>query len=278
MRVLRQLRDLDFQCEHSGTYEDPVTGKSRQFDIRARKSSLGKLQLALAVECKNIRPYNPLLLSAVPRTDAESFHDCIEFVATAHGNWTRCRRFPGTESAYPVGEWVGKKTDQIGREGNSAELVSDVSSTFEKLNQAVNSCRDLVRDYGSTANSEPPWRTPDFPSSPRSTKQQSIHQLRRSLHPLLRKLGIRKQGFHGFRRFRITHLRKQRVLKDLIDFWVGHAPENITEVYVNIKGDEAFRRQSAEKAGLGFQLKSLYLFPSVPLDSGFEDQSQVLVV
>jgi hypothetical protein len=29
-------------------------------------------------------------------------------------------------------------------------LVSDDSATFEKLNQAVNSCRDLVRYYGST--------------------------------------------------------------------------------------------------------------------------------
>ena len=30
--------------------------------------------------------------------------------------------------------------------------------------------------------------------------------LRRHLHPLLEQLGIEKQGFHGFRRFRVTHL------------------------------------------------------------------------
>jgi hypothetical protein len=81
LRVLRQLRGLGFQCEHSGTYEDPVTGKFRQFDIRANKN-FGNVQLAMAVECKNIRPYHPLLVSAVPRTEAEAFHNRIEFTAT----------------------------------------------------------------------------------------------------------------------------------------------------------------------------------------------------
>jgi hypothetical protein len=40
----------------------------------------------------------------------------------------------------------------VGRENTvDAELVSDDSATFDKLNQAVNSCRDLVRQYGSTS-------------------------------------------------------------------------------------------------------------------------------
>jgi hypothetical protein len=38
---------------------------------------------------------------------------------------------------------VGKKTDQVGRD-NSGELVSNDEATFEKLSQAVNSCRDLI--------------------------------------------------------------------------------------------------------------------------------------
>ena len=39
---------------------------------------------------------------------------------------------------------TGKKTDQVGRE-MSGELVSNDEATFDKLNQAVNSCQDLVR-------------------------------------------------------------------------------------------------------------------------------------
>jgi hypothetical protein len=37
MTVLAGLRSLDFECEHSGTYQDPVSDKIRQFDIRAFK-------------------------------------------------------------------------------------------------------------------------------------------------------------------------------------------------------------------------------------------------
>ncbi|MGB9489961.1 MAG: hypothetical protein WCA92_05780 [Terriglobales bacterium] len=50
----------------------------------------------------------------------------------------------GVDSIYKLGEMVGKKTDQIGRDGQSGQLFSDDSATFEKLNQAVNSCKDIV--------------------------------------------------------------------------------------------------------------------------------------
>jgi hypothetical protein len=33
--VLKELGDLKLRCQHGGTYDDPVTGKSREFDIRA---------------------------------------------------------------------------------------------------------------------------------------------------------------------------------------------------------------------------------------------------
>src|SRR5438270_12626622 len=143
MPVLTALRDLQFTCSHSATYEDPVTGKIRQFDIRAFKSE-HDFKLALAVECKNIRPYFPLLVSAVPRTGAEAFHDRI---IHRHG-WnvplSQIVRHKAGDSAYGVGEMVGKKIDQVRRDG--ATLVSDDSVTFDKLNQAINSCRDLIRD------------------------------------------------------------------------------------------------------------------------------------
>src|ERR1700679_3993319 len=74
MQVLAQLRKLGFDCSHSGTYQDPVTSKIRQFDIRALKRD-GAFMLALAVECKNLRTNHPLLLSAVPRVRAEAFHN-----------------------------------------------------------------------------------------------------------------------------------------------------------------------------------------------------------
>jgi hypothetical protein len=145
MKVLAKLRSLDFECEHSGTYQDPVTYKVRQFDIRAKKWQ-GSCTLALAVECKNIRANHPLLLSAVPRTVTESAHDLLlvrKMIGTAYPS---VETMGGTRSAYKEGEMVGKKTNQVGRIESSNELSSDDEVTFDKLNQAVNSCRDLVRD------------------------------------------------------------------------------------------------------------------------------------
>jgi integrase len=80
--------------------------------------------------------------------------------------------------------------------------------------------------------------------------------LRRSLHPILADKEIRKTGFHAFRRFRLTHLRKQRVPEDLIRFWMGHADKTVTDGYSRLKDDREFRQQVAESAGIGWVLTS----------------------
>jgi len=141
MEVLHRLRELEFGCSHAGTYQDPVSGKIRQFDIRASRRR-GLWTLALAIECKNLRPNFPLLLSAVPRTKDEAFHEVIHHPP---GPWPSVRIHDvRSGSLYKAGEMVAKKTDQVGRE-LSGDLVSDDGETFERLNQAVNSCKDLVK-------------------------------------------------------------------------------------------------------------------------------------
>ena len=83
--------------------------------------------------------------------------------------------------------------------------------------------------------------------------------LRRNLHPLLKQVGVPKQGFHGTRRFRATWLRKQMAPEDLIHFWLGHSPTNITDVLF-----QAFRgcfvaSRGQHKSRTGFFCKSLNL-------------------
>jgi hypothetical protein len=153
MRVLAQLRADGFNCLHSGTYCDPVTDKVRQFDIRATMDR-GDSTLALAVECKNLRPNNPLLVSAVPRTPEEAFHDLVVCRPQVTINWV-IRPVTGDASPYKPEGMVGKKTDQVGRD-TSKELTRNDEATFEKLNQAVNSCHDLIRTLCSKAS--PPFR------------------------------------------------------------------------------------------------------------------------
>jgi integrase len=93
-----------------------------------------------------------------------------------------------------------------------------------------------------------------------------LHQsnvLRRSLHPILEKIGRETCGFHAFRRFRVTHLRKNRVPEDLIQFWIGHANKSITDGYSKMKEDVEFRRFTAEQAGLGFHMPTVA--PKLPV-------------
>ena len=144
MKVLTRLQAEGFGCDHAGTYGDPVTGKIRQFDIRAVKDR-SDCRLALAVECKNLRPNNPLLLSSVPRTAAEAFHDLLVYDPKANNRTHSIKRVSGSESAYRPGDMVGKRTDQVMRREQSGELVSNDEATFDKLNQAVSSCQELVR-------------------------------------------------------------------------------------------------------------------------------------
>jgi integrase len=63
------------------------------------------------------------------------------------------------------------------------------------------------------------------------------------------------EGFHTFRRFRTSWLRKARVPWDLEKFWIGHANKDVTDKYAEqLKGDLEYRQEWAEKVGLGFSV------------------------
>ena len=88
--------------------------------------------------------------------------------------------------------------------------------------------------------------------------------LRRSLHKILEGMGREKCGFHAFRRYRVTHLRKQRVPEDLLRFWIGHADTSVTDGYSKVKEDVEFRKFTAEQAGLGFHMPTVA--PKLPVE------------
>ena len=79
--------------------------------------------------------------------------------------------------------------------------------------------------------------------------------LRNSLHPILKKMGREKCGFHAFRRFRASWLRKNRVPWDLEKMWMGHAHKDLTDQYAEqLREDVKYRCQWCKKIGLGFVL------------------------
>jgi len=88
--------------------------------------------------------------------------------------------------------------------------------------------------------------------------------LRRSLHPILKKLGIKRCGFHAFRRFRNTYLRNYTSCPNgLRNFWLGWSGTDMSDHYDKIREDAAFRREVAERVGIGFELPKPPIVPSV---------------
>jgi integrase len=69
----------------------------------------------------------------------------------------------------------------------------------------------------------------------------------------LEKAGV-MEGFHAFRRFRITYLEGQNVPRGLAMYWTGHAEKDVHGAYIKIGQDLQTRKEWAVKAGIGFQL------------------------
>ena len=76
----------------------------------------------------------------------------------------------------------------------------------------------------------------------------------RWLTPRLQAMGIDEKGmgFHAFRRSRKTWLRGKRVQEDINNFWMGHAPETMSETYSGLDLELELRVAEAESTGIGF--------------------------
>lgn len=160
LRVLKELTDLNLQCQHGGTYDDPVTGKSREFDIRALSKKTSRhesrrtlIRVHLSVECKSLRDNFPLILHCLKRKKNESYNEFIytsdpekryesgSMVAALESNVKSIRAVKLT--LYPEGEYVAKSADQIGRR-NDRTIIANDGGVFEKISQAINSSTDLI--------------------------------------------------------------------------------------------------------------------------------------
>jgi integrase len=86
----------------------------------------------------------------------------------------------------------------------------------------------------------------------------------RWLTPRLEEMGIDEKGmgFHAFRRFRKTWLRGKRVQEDINNFWMGHAPETMSETYSRLDLELDLRFAEAESMGVGFTVPSVPIAPS----------------
>ncbi|MBC7785816.1 MAG: hypothetical protein H7144_18465 [Burkholderiales bacterium] len=148
LNVLSSLKAMGLAVAHSGTYTDPATGKPRQFDIRAEKHH-GCDALRMAVECKNLQPYNPLIVLCVDRPNSDAFYE-VCFSSRFRRSEPNLEIFKAIHSLYRFNEPVGKSTVQLAfapstEKGVEKKAVLDDSEVYDKWAQAVSSCSDLVK-------------------------------------------------------------------------------------------------------------------------------------
>ncbi len=160
LRCLHSLSERSITLEHGGTYSDPVTGKTRQFDIRAN-IAVDSLRVSLAIECKNLSLSYPLLVSRVPRLASEGFHHLLlqkEEPSSGGSFEIRIPRMQASESiavespnsVYKAGSSVGKSVTRVGIAAAAPnEFVADDAEVFDRWSQAVASAYGLI----SAANS-----------------------------------------------------------------------------------------------------------------------------
>jgi hypothetical protein len=133
--IFTHARRFGLEVQHAGLYEDPLSEKFRQFDLRATKVN-GDHRISLAIECKSLTPAYPLLVSCVPRPSDESYHE-VMFSPSA-----QVRRVPS--SVYQTDEPVGKVMRQVGRVRGGGFAGTDEKQLFDKYQQAAASSADLI--------------------------------------------------------------------------------------------------------------------------------------
>lgn len=157
IQVLNKFLELGFNCEHGGVYDDPVTDKSREFDIRALYSK-NSMHLRLSIECKNLRNNFPLILHCLERKRSESYNEIIctfdpeklpensGLVIPIQREFSRVVRLKGSNTVYHPHEYVAKSADQVGRKQQDKSITSTDSGVFDKISQSINSAYDFVSE------------------------------------------------------------------------------------------------------------------------------------
>jgi hypothetical protein len=148
LRVLKALTDLKLKCQHGGTYEDPITKKNREFDIRALMYGDEVLRVHLSVECKNIQQNFPLVVHCLKRKENESYNELIHTPVVEESIvnpfCANSIRVTGN-TLYLKNEFVAKSADQVGRARDNTIVATD-GGVFEKISQAINASEDLISE------------------------------------------------------------------------------------------------------------------------------------
>ena len=153
MQIYSLALSLGYETSHGGTYEDPVTKKPRQYDIRAHLVREDR-RIDLAIECKSLKSSYPLVVSRIPRMAAESYHQVVCSLKSDRPHFYTHNLSPSetlqinnndNAPIYPEGEMVGKSTVQVGI-SDKGDYVSGDAEVYDKWSQALSSLAELASD------------------------------------------------------------------------------------------------------------------------------------
>ena len=153
-----------------------------------------------------------------------------------------------------IGEALALKTTNIAADGRTISVERSMWNGLEQDPKTPNAVRiiDMPESLASMLREFVAGET-GYLFTTRNGRPMTQRCVLSALHELAGKAGL-----HSFRRFRTSVLRKNRVPEDLTKLWLGHADSSITDGYARqLREDVSFRREWAEKCGLGFELVHL---------------------
>jgi hypothetical protein len=99
----------------------------------------------------------------------------------------------------------------------------------------------------------------------------------RQLTPRLAKMGLDEKGmgWHPFKRFSKTWLRGRRCLVDMNNFWMGHVPQTMPELYSRIQEELEMRLAESESVGYVSDLPKVAVAPSAPRKTAAKSEDEI---
>jgi len=155
LKVASKAEQNGLQVTHGGTYNDPITSITREYDLRGHRyseTSKFRSQALLAIECKNLRANFPLLVHCVKRDSRRSYQNAVftpsVMTQSQPATFSRNQQIVLRErnGLYLTGEQVGLSVDQVGKAEHNNCFVNNDERSYSRILQAVNSSYDLISD------------------------------------------------------------------------------------------------------------------------------------
>jgi hypothetical protein len=154
LEVYRHALGFQFKASHAGLYDDAMTNKRRQFDVRASYELPNRVHsIYLTIECKSLDPTYPLLVQRVPRPGNESFHQIMlsRNATTSFGTAREPQPWTGASLFRMSGTHLYDSRQQVGKSMKRVKVVENGfsatdSEIYEKYTQALTSMNEVVQE------------------------------------------------------------------------------------------------------------------------------------